>query len=348
MAKNANQRASLVSGGLNACNEDSAISTDSNDTEAEKAHEVAAKMCPHVGRAVSLPGLKKTLKVAWCRIGVCGPCGKDKRGAIAPTSVQDAKGKKGPQAKKAVVAAPPPPPPAQPVDPSKPVTIWLCLRCGLQLCDSNSTANHCQAHLAVPRSDLHCVVVNCSTWKIWCHDCKDEVYVDAYKKLREAVDFVRRVGETKGGAGPATGGTTASATKSTAGAKENTTSVVAASALVPKSRGLVNLGNTCFFNSVMQSLAQSRPLTHLLERHCQKGSELSLPSVQISMPENSCEGPQVLDAISVQLAEAGQLTLALAAFLKEMNAVGKAGTVNPGHLFGQVRQILVSAGAMSS
>ena len=30
-------------------------------------------------------------------------------------------------------------------------------------------------------------------------------------------------------------------------------------------------------------------------------------------------------------------TLALAAFLKDINGVGKTGVVNPGHLFGQVR-----------
>ena len=38
----------------------------------------------------------------------------------------------------------------------------------------------------------------------------------------------------------------------------------------------------------------------------------------------------------MQLNEAGPVTLALAAFLKEMHIVGKSGAVNPGHLFGQV------------
>ena len=43
-----------------------------------------------------------------------------------------------------------------------------------------------------------------------------------------------------------------------------------------------------------------------------------------------------MEAFSVDLLEAGALTLALTAFLKDINGVGKTGVVNPGHLFGQV------------
>ena len=48
------------------------------------------------------------------------------------------------------------------------------------------------------------------------------------------------------------------------------------------------------------------------------------------------EDTEQVDALDLQLNEAGPVTLALAAFLKEMHSVGKSGTVNPGHLFGQV------------
>ena len=46
---------------------------------------------------------------------------------------------------------------------------------------------------------------------------------------------------------------------------------------------------------------------------------------------------EAMEAFSVDLLEAGALTLALAAFLKDINGgAGKTGVVNPGHLFGQV------------
>ena len=42
-----------------------------------------------------------------------------------------------------------------------------------------------------------------------------------------------------------------------------------------------------------------------------------------------------LDPLSLQLAEAGSITLAVAAFFKEMHSVGtaKVGPVNPGKIF---------------
>lgn len=42
------------------------------------------------------------------------------------------------------------------------------------------------------------------------------------------------------------------------------------------------------------------------------------------------------------LPEGGGLTLATAAFLKDMHSIGKNATLNPGHLFGQVRLLFFS------
>ena len=106
-----------------------------------------------MGKAVHVPGLKKALKTAWTRIGQCQPCLKEQRGANA---------KKG-----ASSSSCPPPAPGRPRDPSKQVEVWMCLRCGLQLCDSNSTSDHFHKHHEVPRSDLHCVGLNVCTWKLW-------------------------------------------------------------------------------------------------------------------------------------------------------------------------------------
>ena len=76
----------------------------------------------------------------------------------------------------------------------------------------------------MPRSDLHCIAVNVTaasedgngeaSWEIWCSECNAEVYVDTYKKLREAVDYVRRVEANKGRASSATAATNTNASKS--------------------------------------------------------------------------------------------------------------------------------------
>ena len=79
----------------------------------------------------------------------------------------------------------------------------------------------------MPRSDLHCIAVNVTassedggdgeaSWEIWCSECNAEVYVDTYKKLREAVDYVRRVEANKGRASSATAATNTNASKATA------------------------------------------------------------------------------------------------------------------------------------
>lgn len=155
-------------------------------------------------------------------------------------------------------------------------SIWLCLRCGSQGC-GNNTKKHSYSHYKVPRSDLHCLVVNTDTWVIWCYECQTEIYVDSHKKLYEAVEYLKKVKEQPN--------------KTQIQTKSNNSSTVPFSGVVknppkdvfvpsnagsnslplPRVKGLNNLGNTCFFNSVMQCLSQTHILTQYIDLQVAKG-----------------------------------------------------------------------------
>ena len=141
---------------------------DSNLNDHDNDHDNGHK-CPHATKAVSIAGLKKKLKVSWARIGACAECAKEKV-----------------TAKEALLTAA--------ASAQKP--IWICLKCGVQACE-----DHVKAHYAIPRSDLHSIYLNVMEWSLYCHKCEASMAVDSYKRVREAVDYVKKVEQTKGRAG---------------------------------------------------------------------------------------------------------------------------------------------------
>jgi len=230
-------------------------------------------------------------------------------------------------------------------------SIWLCMRCGSQGC-GNNTKKHSFTHYKVPRSDLHCLVVNTDTWVIWCYDCQTEIYVDSHKKLYEAVEYVKKVkmqpckvqAQTKSNAAGLGSGVgvkiinkdvVVSATSQSKVSSSNNNSL-------PKVKGLNNLGNTCFFNSVMQCLSQTHILTQYIDMQASQGvnfkvSGPSAGTVDESDSDSSLKKSiDIFSDLSMKLAEGGPMITSLAAFFKDMHSGGKSMVISPGHLFGQV------------
>ncbi|ETE73489.1 Ubiquitin carboxyl-terminal hydrolase 16, partial [Ophiophagus hannah] len=90
-------------------------------------------------------------------------------------------------------------------------------------------------------------------------------------------------------------------------------------------KGLSNLGNTCFFNAVLQNLSQTSVLRELLK-------EVKMPDSTIILkpPEFSITEPLV-----VMLDPPRPLTLAMCQFLADMQET-KKGSVTPRELFSQI------------
>ncbi|KAM7136657.1 ubiquitin carboxyl-terminal hydrolase 45 isoform 3-T3 [Molossus nigricans] len=205
----------------------------------------------------------------------------------------------------------------QPVLPSD---IWLCLKCGFQGCGKNSESQHSLKHFKSWRTELHCIIISLSTWIIWCYECDEKLSTHCNKKvLAQIVDFLQKhVSKTQ---------TSAFSRIIKLCEEKCETKKERKGSRVTSVKGITNLGNTCFFNAVMQNLAQSYILTELMNEIKENGTKLKI------FPSSDSQ----LDPLMVELSSPGPLTSALILFLHSMKETEQE-SLSPKALFSQLCQ----------
>ncbi|XP_062371383.1 ubiquitin carboxyl-terminal hydrolase 16 isoform X4 [Cinclus cinclus] len=211
-------------------------------------------------------------------------------------------------------------------------SIWLCLKCGHRGCDRSSPDQHALKHYKTPRSDPHSLVLSLDNWSVWCYPCDNEVPYKTSTLLGQTVDFVRKqVGidslhaekqENKKVENKKVEKDSKNEQEKEDSQKEENSHSTANGEVTVK--GLSNLGNTCFFNAVMQNLSQTPVLRELLKEAKMPGTTIKIESPEL------CTEPQL-----IKLDQPGPLTLAMHQFVTEMQET-KKGVVTPKELFAQV------------
>ncbi|OWF43003.1 ubiquitin carboxyl-terminal hydrolase 45-like [Mizuhopecten yessoensis] len=293
-------------------------------------------VCNHINMAVNLAAMKKGLtKQVY---GECASCSKDSSTGRKPGQGETLDQASAPHQEESLIGDQEP-------------TLWVCLQCGHQGCDRNSRDKHGLKHYETPRSSCHCLVINSTTWTCWCYKCDDDIPLERSKRLQECMEFLRKQ------AGLPQPELVKRVTQEAAAAVDGSEQVVkdtntrpltpktSAPGLCHKIKGLSNLGNTCFFNAVLQNMTQTQCFESCLLERGKKGRSVSISGKSdtddsSTGEESDGEPPPVkeLPHIAVSLGEAGPLTQSLSHFLQEMNnnTSNRTSTVNPNALFSQV------------
>ncbi|KAM5163770.1 ubiquitin carboxyl-terminal hydrolase 45 isoform 2-T3 [Mantella aurantiaca] len=206
-------------------------------------------------------------------------------------------------------------------EPVAPADVWLCLKCGHQGCSTNSECQHSLKHFQTSHTEQHCIAVNLSTWVICCYECDEELSTHCNKKaLAQMLDFLQKhsLRSEKGCSLKVICLCEQSSKKIKEKTSLNSTSVPV--------KGITNLGNTCFFNAIMQNLTHTHMLTEALAEMRERGAKLKI-----------CPTEEDLDPLVIGLPSPGPLTSAVVLFLHSIKEIGKE-PVSPKMLFSQLCQ----------
>ncbi|KAF4518120.1 hypothetical protein B566_EDAN007822 [Ephemera danica] len=318
---------------------------DDSSESGEDHTQAGGKPCPHTARAVDFNAVRKNIVKAQIK-EVCAECSKDPP-SKATTNKQNEESVDKEDGEATSVQE-------TPVEDEGPGGMWLCLRCGYQGCGPPSKrCSHIGKHFCAPRSDCHALSTNTEQWSVWCQECDCEVAANSTKKLHECIEFLKR--QPKACSNTVTvvlksrkpavmeenevevaQEALPSQTVKRPSSKTVTLAAVPPSSptnLHPRVKGLSNLGNTCFFNAVLQCLAQTPFLVNLLKETAEEGETFSLPGC----PEGG-KDQEPVPALEGTLGSWGSLTEALADTLAEMQEPGGSGVVTPRRLLSLVSQ----------